>query len=130
VEDRYAEYRRVLPEETGRHVSVNRLELKSALTRVSILSNEKYRGMSLSVEASALRLKAQNPEREEAEEELVVDYAGEAFGVGFNASYLVDAVSNLESENAVLSFAEGNSSCVIEAPDDPRLRYLVSPMRL
>jgi DNA polymerase-3 subunit beta len=130
VEGRYAEYRRVLPNMTERHIMVDRAELKSALTRVSILSNEKYRGVALSVEPSVLRLKAQNPDREEAEEELAIDHVGDPFSMGFNASYLLDAVSSLESEQVTLSFAPGNTSCVLEEASDARVRYLVSPMRL
>ena len=130
VEGRYAEYRRVLPSMTERHVVADRNDLKAALTRVAILSNEKYRGVGLFVESGTLRLKAQNPDREEAEEEIAVEFDGEPFNVGFNASYLLDAVGSLESEKATLSFAESNSSCIIEEASDPRVRYLVSPMRL
>lgn len=130
VEGRYAEYRRVLPATTARHVLADRNELKAALTRVAILSNEKYRGVALYVEPGTLRLRAQNPDREEAEEEISVEFDGEPFNVGFNASYLLDAVGSLESEQATLSFAESNSACILEEASDPRVRYLVSPMRL
>lgn len=130
VEGRYAEYRRVLPATTARHVVADRNELKAALTRVAILSNEKYRGVGLFMEPGTLRLRAQNPDREEAEEEIAVDFGGESFNVGFNASYLLDAVGSLESEQAILSFAESNSSCILEETTDRRVRYLVSPMRL
>lgn len=104
--------------------------LKEALSRVAILSNEKYRGISFSVTTDLLKLSTHNPEHDEAEEELIIDHQGDAFDIAFNSQYMFDAVNNLDSELAVLTIASNASTCFIEEPDQPRFRFIVMPMRL
>ncbi|HEB77190.1 MAG TPA: DNA polymerase III subunit beta [Methylothermaceae bacterium] len=130
IDGRYPDYRRVFPQEINRVLTCNRQALKEAISRVSILSNEQYRGIRPDVSGNLLRLSAHNPEQEEAEEELEVRYEGEPFTVGFNAAYLTDAVGHLDSETIRLSFADPTFSCLAEDPDDPRVRFIIMPMRL
>jgi len=130
IDGRYPDYRRVFPQEITRVVTCERQVLKDAISRVSILSNEQYRGIRLDASENSLRLSAHNPEQEEAEEELEVLYQGSPFSVGFNAAYLADAVSHLEDDTISLSFAEQNLSCLAEDPEDPSCRFIVMPMRL
>ncbi len=130
IEGRFPDYRRVMPAQTSRKVVVDKLQLKAALTRVSVLSTEKYRGVSLDIEPGVLRLQTQNPDHEEAEEEVPIEFAGEAFTVGFNAAYLLDAVNNVESDEVLLSFADSNGSCLVEDGGDQRFRFIVMPMRI
>ncbi len=130
IEGRFPDYRRVMPSHTSRKVVTDKLDLKSALTRVSVLSTEKYRGVNLEIEGGILRLQTQNPEHEEAEEEIPIEFDGEAFSSGFNAAYLLDAVANIESDDVSLSFADSNGSCLVEDCKDQRFRYIVMPMRI
>jgi DNA polymerase-3 subunit beta len=130
IDARYPDYRRVFPKELSRRLTCNRQALKEAISRVSVLANEQHRGIRLDVSEGTLRLSAHNPEQEEAEERLAVSYVGEPFTVGFNAAYLADAVSHLDSETIQLSFAEQTLSCLAEDPQDPCVRHLVMPMRL
>jgi DNA polymerase-3 subunit beta len=71
-----------------------------------------------------------NPEQEEAEEDVEVDYAGGELEIGFNVSYLLDVLSVLKSQSVRLELSDANSSAVLYAPDDPRARYVIMPMRL
>lgn len=130
IDARYPDYRRVFPEGIHRVLTCERLALKEAIGRVSILSNEQYRGIRLDVQSGNLRLSTHNPDQEEAEEELAIAYSGEPFTVGFNAAYLADAVSHLDAENVRLSFADQTLSCLAEDPEDPSIRHIVMPMRL
>jgi len=130
IEGRYPDYRRVMPSQTTRKVLADKGGLKSALTRISVLSSEKFRGVVVEIEAGALRLRTQNPEHEEGEEEIPIELEGEPFSVGFNAFYLLEAVNNIESDEVSLSFADANSSCLVEDRDDRRFRYIVMPVRL
>lgn len=130
IDARYPDYRRVFPESLSRRLTVSRSQLKEAIGRVSILSNEQYRGIRLDVSPDLLRLSTHNPEHEEAEEEVEITYSGEPFTVGFNAAYLADAVSHLDADTIQLSFSDQNLSCLAEEPGNPSLRYLVMPMRL
>lgn len=130
IEGRFPDYRRVMPGAITRKLLTHRSSLKSALTRVSVLSTERFRGVTLSISRDGLRLQTQNPEHEEAEEDVAVEFEGEAFSVGFNANYLLDAVNNVESDDVALSFADASGSCLVEDTHDHRFRYIVMPMRI
>jgi DNA polymerase-3 subunit beta len=130
IDGRYPDYQRVMPRDITRTVSADRDSLKAALTRVAILSNEKFRGVSLELDTGRMALKAQNPEHEEAEDEVEIQLEGEPLEVGFNAAYLLDAVNNVDSDEARLSFSNTSHSCLIEDTENPRFQFIVMPMRI
>jgi DNA polymerase-3 subunit beta len=130
IEGRFPDFRRVMPRDISKVITVNKDLLKSALTRVAVLSTEKIKGVSLEVENNTMKLQAQNPEHEEAEEELEVQLQGEGIAVGFNAAYLLDAVNNVDSDDVKLSFTEAANSCLIEDAENGKYKFIVMPMRL
>lgn len=130
IDGRFPEYDRVVPKGGDKIITVERQALKEALTRAAILSNEKYRGIRLNLEDGRLRIQAHNPEQEEAEDEVEVQYTGSELEIGFNVSYLLDALAALEGEQVVLTMTDSNSSCLIQEPDNQNCRYVVMPMRL
>ena len=89
--------------------------LRAALQRAAILSNEKYRGVRLAVKPDLLTLQAHNPEQEEAEEEIEVDYKGEELEIGFNVNYLLDALAAVDDDQVELGLTDANSSCLVRA---------------
>ena len=111
-------------------IVADRLRLRSALARAAILSSDKYRGIRLQAAAGILRIQAHNPEQEEAEEELEISYDAEEIEIGFNVSYLLDALGVLSAEQVKLTFTDANSSCLIEEAEGPSGKYVVMPMRL
>ena len=130
IDGRFPEYQRVIPELSNNAVTAKRELLKNSLTRASILSNEKYRGVRIILSANSLRALAHNPEQEEAEEEVEVTYSGDEIEIGFNVSYLLDTLSIIKSEEVRLSVQDPNSSCLILPEDDSSCQYVVMPMRL
>jgi DNA polymerase-3 subunit beta len=130
IDGRFPDYKRVIPEISETAVLADREELKSSLTRASILSNEKYRGVRIMLSPNSLRALAHNPEQEEAEEELEVQYEGEELEIGFNVSYLLDTLSIIKSEKVKLSVLDANSSCLVLPEDETNCQYVVMPMRL
>lgn len=131
IEGRYPDFRRVLPNELNRSYTAERDELKGALTRVSVLSGEKLKTISLEVgNDAAMVLKSHNPEQEDAEERLTIEMQGEGVAAGFNASYLLDAINNIDSGRAKLSFPASANSCLVEDAEDSRFKFIVMPMRL
>ena len=130
VDGRYPEYDRVIPRELSKQATVGRDHLKRALSRTAILSNEKYRGVRLTFDAGVLKLQAHNPEQEEAEEEIEMDYDGPATSIGFNVSYLTDVLSVLDNDSVRIAFEDANSSSVWRGLDAPDETYVVMPMRL
>jgi len=130
IDGRFPDYQRVIPALSESPVLADREELRNSLTRASILSNEKYRGVRIIFNSNSLRALAHNPEQEEAEEELEVDYSGTEIEIGFNVSYLLDTLSIIKSEKVKLSVLDPNSSCLLLPEDDSNCQYVVMPMRL
>lgn len=130
VDGKFPDYDRVLPKSSTKAVYGSREELRQAFSRAAILSNEKYRGVRLMLSDGSLQILANNPEQEEAEEIVSVDYAGESLEIGFNVSYLLDVLSVLDGEKVKLSLSDSNSSALLEEAEHSDCRYVVMPMRL
>lgn len=130
VDSKYPDFNRVFQQDFNNPINIQRQLFKDALTRVAILSNEKFRGLTLDINSERLKISTHNPEHEEAEEDLFIDYKGEPVSIAFNAQYLLDAVSNLDSELVVLMIASNSSSCVIEEPEVQKYKFIVMPMRM
>ena len=130
IDGRFPEYDRVIPKESSNELKADRTEFKNALQRTAILSNEKYRGIRLVIRDSGVMLQAHNPEQEEAEEELAVEYSGEDIEIGFNVNYLLDALGAIEGDDVTLSVQDSNSSCLIRQPGNDDCTFVVMPMRL
>lgn len=130
VDGRFPEYERVIPKDCDKTLHADRDALRQALTRTSILSNEKYRGVRMQLAAGVLRMMAHNPEQEEAEEEMEVEYSGSELEIGFNVTYLLDALGAISADKVEMGFTNANSSCLIQAVESTRCKYVVMPMRL
>jgi DNA polymerase-3 subunit beta len=111
-------------------MTAGRDALRAALQRTAILSNEKYRGVRLTFAPGLLTIQAHNPEQEEAEDQLEVNFSGEEIEIGFNVSYLLDALAAVETETVEVGLTDANSSCLIRAPGNVSVKYVVMPMRL
>jgi DNA polymerase III subunit beta len=130
IDGRFPEYGRVIPNKPPRVVLADREVLRAALHRTAILSNEKYRGIRLTLRSGSMTIQAHNPEQEEAVEEIEVTYEGEEIEVGFNVNYLLDALAAVDGSEVELGLTDGNSSCLVHAPGSTSARYVVMPMRL
>lgn len=130
IDGRFPEYSRVIPASPAHILKADREVFRHALQRTAILSNEKYRGIRLSVKSNAITLQAHNPEQEEAEEEIEVSYNGDELDVGFNVNYLLDALAAVEGTEVEVGLTDANSSCLIRAPGVATCKYVVMPMRL
>jgi DNA polymerase-3 subunit beta len=130
IDGRFPNYERVVPQNATLEVNAQRDALKQALVRTSILSNEKYRGVRLQLDNQRLRLLAHNPEQEEAEEELEVEYEGPELEIGFNVTYLLDALNAVSGPRVQLWLTDANSSCLIKDPESADCKYVIMPMRL
>ena len=130
VDGKFPDYDRVLPKQSTKAVFGSRDDLRHAFSRTAILSNEKYRGVRLMLSDGSLTIVANNPEQEEAEEVVNVEYAGESLEIGFNVSYLLDVLSVLSGETIKLSLSDANSSALLEESEQGDSKYVVMPMRL
>jgi DNA polymerase-3 subunit beta len=130
VEGKFPDWRRVIPQNHQRRVTIGRDSFTRALNRVAILTGEKFRAVQFKLSSGALKIQAQNSDQEEATDELEVDYSDEELDVGFNVSYLLDCLNNLKSEQVVLHFGESGSSALLTVPGIDGFQYVVMPVRI
>jgi len=130
IDGRFPDYERVIPAGKGATLTASRAVLRQALQRVGILSNERYRGVRLEVAKNALVIQANNPDQEEAREELEVQYDGESMEIGFNVTYLLDAIDAIDTDDVQIDLVDSNSSCLIHPSKPSGAQYVVMPMRL
>ncbi|MCY4044716.1 MAG: DNA polymerase III subunit beta [Cellvibrionales bacterium] len=130
IDGKYPDYKRVLPTDLGRVILGSRQELKDTFNRAAILSNEKYRGIQVMLSPNQMTIQATNPEREEAEDSVVVDYQGDSVEIGFNVSYLIDVMSILQDDQVKISLSSANSSALIHSSESQKAMYVVMPMCL
>ena len=130
IDATYPDYLRAIPNGGSRVVRADRLVLKEALSRTAILSNELYRNVRLMLRKGKLDMHANNPQQEEAEETVPVEYEGDSLEIGFNVSYLIDALSVMKGETVRLTFSDASSACLLEDVDDFESLYVISPMVL
>jgi DNA polymerase-3 subunit beta len=130
IDGRFPDYEAVIPIGADKEVRVDREVLRAALQRAAILSNEKYRGVKLEVSPGQLRIMAHNPEQEEAQEEIEAQTRVDGLTVGFNVTYLLDALAALRDTEVVLNLRDGNSSALLREASHDRSRHVVMPLRL
>ena len=130
IDGKFPDYTRVIPTNYQKHIALDRVLLLQALQRAAILSNEKFRGVRWMLAGNSLRISCTNNEQEEAQEELEIDYAGEALDVGFNITYLLDVLNNVGADKIDCAFGDANSSMLITLPHRSDYRYVVMPMRI
>ncbi|MFV2058476.1 MAG: DNA polymerase III subunit beta, partial [Thiohalomonadales bacterium] len=131
IDGRYPDYQSVIPTDGDRIVAANRMLLKDALSRTAILSNEKFRGIRVKLTTGLLQSTAHNPEREEAQEEIEVEFEGPDLEAGFNVNYLLDALNIIQSEEVNLVFGGNSNSCVIKDLNaNGENLFVVMPMKL
>lgn len=130
IDGRFPDYEKVIPAGSSNTLEADKAELMQALRRASILSNERYRGIRLEVGDNRLVIQAHNPEQEEAEEELEVGYTGASMAIGFNVTYLIDALGAVDGESVTIMLNDPNTSCLITGSDGEQSKYVVMPMRL
>ena len=130
IDGRFPDYQAVIPVGTDRSIEVNREGFIQALQRAAILSNEKYKGVRLEAAAKVVKIVAHNPQHEEAVEELEANINFDQLAIGFNVTYLLDALGAIESEQVTMQMRDANSSCLITASEGGDDRHVVMPLKL
>jgi DNA polymerase-3 subunit beta len=130
IEGKFPDYNSVIPKQAEFEIVVDRQAFKQMLERVSIIINDKFQGVSVQLRTNLLKVVTYNAEQEEAEEEMIVDYRGENFEVGFNVSYLLDILQVIASDQIKLGFGGPKAGLVIQSVEDDNCLFMVMPMSL
>ena len=130
VEGKFPDYNRVIPKNHKNSITLGRAPLLASLQRTAIMTSDKFKGVRLSVEPGTLRVASNNAEQEEAVDELDIDYSGDAIEIGFNVTYLIDALASMGQDMVKVDLADGNSSALLTIPGNDSFKYVVMPMRI
>ncbi len=130
VEGKFPDYNRVIPKNHKNIITLGRATLLATLQRTAILTSDKFKGVRLNIDPGTLRVASNNAEQEEAVDELDIDYGGDSIEIGFNVTYLIDALANMDQEMVRLELSDGNSSALFTIPDNATFKYVVMPMRI
>ena len=130
VEGKFPDYNRVIPKNHQNSITLGRVALLATLQRTAILTSDKFKGVRLNIDPGTLRVASNNAEQEEAVDELDIDYSGDSIEIGFNVTYLIDALTNMPQEMVKLELSDGNSSALFTIPDNATFKYVVMPMRI
>ncbi len=130
VEGKFPDYNRVIPKNHHNSVTLGRAPLLASLQRTAIMTSDKFKGVRLNIEPGTLRVASNNAEQEEAVDELDIDYGGDAIEIGFNVTYLIDALTSMGQDMVKVDLADGNSSALLTIPENDSFKYVVMPMRI
>ena len=130
VEGKFPDYNRVIPKNHKNSITLGRDALLKTLQRTAILTSDKFKGVRLNIDPGSLRVASNNAEQEEAVDELDIDYGGDSIEIGFNVTYLIDALTNMSQDMVQLELSDGNSSALFTIPDNATFKYVVMPMRI
>ena len=130
VEGKFPDYNRVIPKSHKNSITVGKASLLTMLQRTAILTSDKFKGVRINLDSGVLRVTSSNAEQEEAIDEIEVNYNGDAIEIGFNVSYLIDVLVNMEQDMVRMDLADSNSSVLVTIPDNEFFKYVVMPMRI
>lgn len=130
VEGKFPDYNRVIPKNHKNGIILGRQPLLASLQRTAILTSDKFKGVRLNIDPGTLRVASNNAEQEEAVDELDIDYNGDSIEIGFNVTYLIDVLTNMEQDMVKVELSDSNSSALVTIPDNHSFKYVVMPMRI
>ena len=128
IEGKFPDYEQVIPSGESSTLKIGRKLFSESLSRVSVLSSEKYRGVRIVTKSNEINLSANNPDKEQAEESLVCNYAGESIDIAFNVNYLQEILSNVDDDEIEVHFFGSDKSCLITNPGSESFKYVVMPL--
>jgi len=130
INGQFPEYESILSADLDKSIQINRQQFLESLSRISVLTNDRLHGVRLNFNDNVLKVSTNNPEQEEAEDELPCAYEGEEITTSFNVNYIIEALKVIDSENVILNIKDKDSVCLIEKPGDELSAWLIMPMRL
>jgi len=130
IDGRYPEYQKVIPNNLDKMITLDKNHFIEILTRTAILSNEKFRGISITIKPGVLEVSSRNPDHEQAKDEMIIDYSGEEVEIGFNVNYLLDATKQCTSESIEFHFKDPSTSGIVKESGESQKLFLIMPMRI
>ncbi len=129
IEGKYPNYQPLIPQSLKKKIQVPKELLLSCLKRVSLLSNQKSKGITMNIQKNIMEISSNNPDLGDAKEEIEITYSGENVKIGFNAKYLIDVLSNMDTDEVDIELNDLTSPALLKPHNDSNYRCVVMPMR-
>ena len=130
IEDAYPDYQRVIPPASPVNLTISRQRVMQAIRRIAILTSNKTYIIKMELQSGQMTFTSSNPDYGEGRDEIDVDYEGEGMVIGFNYTYLLEVLSVIRGDVAVLEMSDEYSPTVITSPAEPGALFVVMPMRI
>jgi len=130
IDGNFPDYKRVIPKNNHQQLTVNRLNLLSAVDRVSTIANEKSPSIKFKLLKNLINLSTINNENSTATEDLEAKFDGNEIEIGFNSRYIMDILDNLEGEEIKLSFNDNSTPIIAQEQPNSDIIYVLMPMRV
>jgi DNA polymerase-3 subunit beta len=130
IEGKYPNYQQLIPQKLVNHALANRELLLASLKRVSLLSNQKYKGVTLSFSSGRMEISSNNPELGDAKEEIEIRYKGAEIKIGFNARYMLDVLNSFDDDEVDIELNDQLSPGLMRPHNDASYTCVVMPMRI
>ncbi len=130
IDGQFPDYMQVIPSEGERQITLPRTRFLETLRRVALISADQASAIRIELGPNQLRVTSQNPDLGEAKEDLVIDYAGGPLKIGFNAKYLQDVLTAVETEQVSLELADELSPGVMRPAGEQGYLAVIMPMRI
>ena len=130
IDGTFPDYSRVIPTKNDRLLKVDTKALAEGVDRVAAMATEKTRAVKMSIDRDRIVLSVTSPETGTAAEEVPADYASESLDVGFNARYLLDILSEIETDEIEIHLADAAAPTLIREGQSSPALYVLMPMRV
>ena len=128
IEGKFPDYEQVIPSGESSLLVLDKKIFSDSLSRVSVLSSEKYKGVRIIVKNNSVNISANNPGKEQGEENISCKYSGEDIDIAFNVNYLQEILSTIGTANVEINFFGADKSCLITEPNNDKIKYVVMPL--
>lgn len=130
IDGKFPDYHQVIPKLADKIMRASRHDFLLGLKRVSVLASEKSQSIKMKTRSGELTVSCVNPEAGEVTDDVAVEYNGPDIEIGFNAKYIIDALSSISDNNVMVKFTDPLSPTLITGMNDDRHQCVIMPMRM
>lgn len=130
IDGKFPDYHQVIPKLADKIMRASRHDFLLGLKRVSVLASEKSQSIKMKTRSGELTVSCVNPEAGEVTDDVAVEYNGPDIEIGFNAKYIIDALSSISDNNIMVKFTDPLSPTLITGMNDDRHQCVIMPMRM
>lgn len=130
IEGSFPDYSQVIPKLADKILRASRMDLLTSLRRVSVLASDKNQDLRFSSRKDELRVSCVNPEAGEVADDVPVEYSGPDISIGFNARYIIEALSSMTDNNIMIKFTDPLAPTMLTGIADDGHLCVIMPMRI